>query len=239
MKKTVMALSLVIVVGLSSCISSLNPLITYTNIECFDAAIGMWKDDDAMEVKIEKFHGSGLEREFQMQEKKDSEKKGHKPKPLSQEEIKYQNNVYILSFIKNGVQHVMILSFTRINSNLFAQFAPLIAFEENKKSYDAGLIIKNDTAHRALWDFGKDQTFSFAKVKLNAGQLQFIPFNGDYMQTLLAKGAVSIPFEEDRWFDTTLITASADQLQKFFHKYGNDERLFNKKHTLVFKPTVL
>lgn len=235
MKKTLIISFLIIVVGLSSCINCLNPLVTYNNAVNFDATTGLWQDDGGNSIKIEKFRGSELDRELN----KDTGKNGQKSKPPSEEEMKYQNNVYVLSFIKNQVQHVMFLSFARINNNLFAQFAPLFAFEKNKNSYNEGLVIKNDTSNRTVWEFGKDQTFSFAKVKMNAGQLQFTPLDEDYMQDLLDKGAISIPFENDDWFSSTLITASTDQLEKFFYKYGNYERVFNKKHTLVFKPTAL
>jgi hypothetical protein len=90
-----------------------------------------------------------------------------------------------------------------------------------------------------LWDLGKDHTYSFAKVEMNNGQLQFIPMDESFIEGLLDKGSVAIPFEKDDWFDFTLITASTGQLQKFFSKYGSDEKVFNKSHSLVLKPSAL
>ena len=174
-----------------------------------------------------------------MQEKKDAEKNRQKPKPSSPEEIKYFNSLYILSFRKNRVDHFMFLSFARINNNMFAQFEPLAAEEESKGSFAAGLKMHGDTPDKALWEPGNDHTFSFAKVRTNAGQLEFIPLDEDYMQEMLDRGAMAIPFEKDDWFDTKLITASPNQLQKFFHKYGDDERVFNKRYTLVLKQAAL
>lgn len=235
MKKILVTLLVVIAISLTACINALNPLITHNNIESFDAAAGLWKDNEGIDIKIEKFSGSKLEREFSMQEKKDAEKKGQKPKASSAEEIKYLNSVYILSFTKNEVEHFMVLSFARINNNLFAQFEPLMAEEEYKNDKGA----KMDNMHITVWDPGKDHTYSFSKVKMEHGQLQFIPLDEDYMKGLLDKGAVSIPFEKDEWFGSTLITATPEQLQKFFYKYGNDDRVFNKRYTLVLKSTAL
>jgi hypothetical protein len=237
MKKVLVTLFLVIAMGFTACINSLNPLITYNNIESFDTAAGLWKDDEGIDIKIEKFRGSDLEREFNMQEKKEAGKKDQKSKPTSAEEAKYLSNIYILYFTKNQVDHFMILSFARINGSLFAQFEPLMAEEQHKN--DAGSKMKMDKIHIPVWEPGKDHSYSFAKVKMNGGQLQFIPLDEDYMQGLLDKGAMAIPFEKDDLFGSALITASSEQLQKFFYKYGNDERVFNKRYTLVLKQTAL
>lgn len=235
MKKIFVVAFIAILASLSSCINSLNPLITYSNVESFDAAAGLWKDGDRNTIKIEKFHNSNLEREFNTQDKN----KDKNAKPPSNEETKLENNAYILSYNKNKIEHYMILSFARLNGNLFAQFEPLMAREENKKMNDPALKTQKNTTPVNLWDFGKDHTFSFAKVEMNNGQLHFIPIDENYLEGLLDKGAMAIPFEKDDWFSSTLITASTDQLQKFFSKYGADEKVFNKNHTLVLKPTAL
>lgn len=235
MKKIFMVLLLAMVTGLFSCINSLNPLITYGNVESFDAATGLWKDGDGTYIKIERFRNSSIEREFNMQTKAGDKN----AKPPSEEETKLVNNVYILSFNKNNIQHYMILSFARLNDHLFAQLEPLMARDESTKMNDAVPATQKKPAPVNLWDLGKDHTYSFAKVEMNNGQLQFIPLDEDYLEGLLDKGAVAIPFEKDDWFSTTLITASPDQLEKFFFKYGSDEKVFNKKHTLVLKPAAL
>ena len=235
MKKIFMLLLAAMVTGLFSCINSLNPLITYSNVESFDAAAGLWKDGDGNNIKIEKFRNSNIEREFNMQEKSNDKN----AKPPSAEETKLVSNIYILSFNKNNIEHYMIVSFARFNGNLFTQFEPLMAREENKKMNAPVLKMQKESAPVNVWDLDKDHTYSFAKVEMNNGQLQFIPVDENYLEGLLNKGAVAIPFEKDDWFGTTLITASTDQLQKFFSKYGSDEKVFDKKHTLVLKPTAL
>lgn len=234
MKKIFIPLFLAIVTGLFSCINSLNPLITYSNAESFDSAVGLWKDGDGNNIKIEKFRNSGIEREFNMQQKS----KDKNAKPLSAEETKLVSNIYILSFNKNNIEHYMLVSFARLNGNLFTQFEPLMAREEHKK-INGPLKMQKDTAPVNLWDLGKDHTYSFAKVEMNNRQIQFIPIDENYLEGLLDQGAMAIPFEKDDWFGSTLITASTDQLQKFFSKYGSDEKVFNKNHTLVLKPTAL
>ncbi|MGZ3851463.1 MAG: hypothetical protein ACXVBX_01650 [Flavisolibacter sp.] len=235
MKKIFMVLFLAMVTGLFSCINSLNPLVTSSNVESFDAASGLWKDGNGTNVKIERFRNSSIEREFNMQ----GGIKDKNAKPPSVEETKLENNVYILSYNKNKIQHYMILSFTRLNGQLFTQLEPLMAREENENMNVAKLKMQKKPAPVNLWDLGKDHTYSFAKVEMNNGQLQFIPLDEDYLEGLLDKGAMAIPFEKDDWFGSTLITASPDQLEKFFSKYGSDERVFNKNHTLVLKPAAL
>jgi hypothetical protein len=235
MKKIFILLILAPMTGLFSCIHSLNPLITYSNVESFDAAAGLWKDDDGNTIKIEKFRNSNIEREFNMQQKS----KDQKANPPSAAETKLETNAYILSFNKNKIEHYMLLSFARINGKLFTQFEPLLAREENKKTNAPVLKTQKNAAPVNLWDLGKDHTYSFAKVEMDKGQLQFIPMDESFIEGLLDKGAVAIPFEKDDWFDFTLITASTDQLQKFFSKYGSDEKVFNKTHSLVLKPSAL
>lgn len=235
MKKIFMMSFLAMVTSLFSCINSLNPLITYSNVESFDAATGLWKDGNGTNIKIERFRNSSIEREFNMQEKS-SDKNA---KPPSEKETKLEKNVYILSFNKNNIQHYMILSFARLNGHQFAQLEPLMARDESTKTNAPVPTTLKKTAPVNLWDLGKDHTYSFAKVEMDKGQLQFIPLDEDYLGGLLDKGAVAIPFEKDDWFSTTLITASPGQLEKFFSKYGSDEKVFNVKHTLVLKPAAL
>lgn len=237
MKKISGILFLIVTVALSSCINSLNPLITHKNIESFDAASGSWTDEEGNHIKIEKFRNSNLEREFNMQQKKSPG--GKDPKPLPVEEVKYLSNIYLVSYSKNSIEHYMILSFTRMNGHLFAQLEPLLAVEEHKKVYDPVLKMERDPAPTSVWELGTSHTYSFAKVNITNAELRFVPIDGDYLDGLLEKGMMAVPFEKDDLFGSTFITASTEQLQKFFFKYGNDEKIFNKKYTLVLKPNAL
>lgn len=222
MKKLFYLVPALLLIGLSSCLTSLNPLVTDQNIETYNAAVGTWRSDIGYTIKIQPYAGSPLQHEMERITSKENQ-----PKSLSAKEARLTRRVYVLSFTRNAVDHYMFLAFTRINGRWFAQVEPITAGITNRKL---------DDESATLWGPLKgEHTYSFARVDVVNGALQFTPPDHVHLEHLMDNGMMALPFEREALFDTQLITATPAQLQSFFAKYGGDPQLFNKNTTLVFK----
>jgi hypothetical protein len=223
-------LALMTCLFLSSCVTSVNPLVTYGNIINNDAVVGVWTGEDQT-VKIEKAIGSEI---FLFNE--DNSKKKKTPEQELKEMPAGERNVlqngYIVNFYADGKGYYMALLFTSINGDLFAQLQPLQAFvmKENEK-----LSSRMGNAKEYPVKLGSEfiETYTFAKVSINNNVMivKFIDYN--FLDKQLKAGTIGIRYEDDNVFQNRLITASTEDLQKFISKYGKDARLYTKESTLV------
>jgi hypothetical protein len=218
-----------LVIFLCSCslslTGSLNPLITFDNAQSFDKAVGIW-GGDGTEIKIERYASSQVEKQLKLLKGAGT---GERPK-ISSAEQKFLERTYLASFTDKGILHHMVLNFTTINGDVFAQVSPLVAGQE--QAFRAAAV---DSSAEFLWTIEKDKTFSFLKIQHTGNTLSFTPVNEEYLKQLMTEGRLRLPFENDELFGTRMLTANPGQLQQFFAKYGKDARLFDKSATLVFK----
>lgn len=218
---------------LSSCLLSVNPLITYKNIERFPSALGSWTDNEGTRFTIEMFFGSSTEMEGLTAKNNKVQSKEKRLAGMAPEERKTMQAAQLVSYTSNNLKHEMILSFSRINNDWFAQLTPLRVYKPGNQFYDKQNGIVRDTSTK---DYPMEKSgYSFYRVESTTNELKFIPVNDDFLLDLITKGWAAIPYEKDELFETSLITASPEILVKFFEKYGNDSRLFDKSSTLVLK----
>ena len=216
---------------LSSCITTLNPLVTSKNIAKYDEVIGKWQTRD-YNIIIERYFGSNLEKSFrETPGSKQTAAEVIQKMPADQKKIFL--NTYLVRFNKNGILHLMGLKFARINNDLYAQvegggFALRVPGDD---------ISPSDTADDVLLDIfpNAEPAYTIAKVTLDKNVLQLRFVNTDFVETLLNKGAIAIKYEEDDLFDTKVITASSEELEKFLSKYGKDDRLYSAENTILLQ----
>ncbi|HEX6333736.1 MAG TPA: hypothetical protein VFZ78_05890 [Flavisolibacter sp.] len=216
---------LVAAVSLSSCLTSVNPLVSHNNISRFDACVGQWRGED-VSVNISRYRGSEVDKLMRKILEKET-------KPGDTNEVKWQDNSYTVDFTVNNIRHFMILQFTAIRGRTFAQLSPIGAVKmKNPRDMHRPVYEIPDSLYHELWE-GKKETFSFARVESSGSQLKLTFVNGDYIHDLVTKGTMALKYESDALFGTRYITASTSELEAFFSKYGGDDRLFDKANALV------
>ncbi len=70
-------------------------------------------------------------------------------------------------------------------------------------------------------------THNFMKIKfMDDGAMEIIPFDTEYLESLFKEKRIRIDYEEtDEW--GYILTASTEELQKFFVKYADDPKAFS------------
>ncbi len=222
-QKLFLVASLVAMAFLSSCLTSLHNLVTYTTVVGDNRIAGNWQHDD-MTVKIEALPTSSFFKNMTLATVNGEEKKSGYD---SKEDSLLYSRSYVVEFDKNDYRYYMVCCLTRIGNDLYADFEPVTAEPVNKPT-------ANDTDD--LFSGGKYiTTHSIAKVIFRENELELRMLNGDFIKEQLNNGAVAVRYEKDVLFATTLITASSDELRQFLSRYGNDERLYSSKNTITLK----
>jgi hypothetical protein len=191
----------------------LKPLTTYKNIVTEDRIVGHW-NDSKKSVRIEKLANSRYKDVFK--EARESNE------PISSEDSIYLIKYYIISFEENGFAYNWIGTIAKIGDQQYVSLSPseCRSLDPKKKEFlEAG------------------DTYSYAKLEWEKGNsLKLCFLNGDYIKEMILTGKARIKNEYDPLFGTFIITASAEELEQFLIKYGNDERLYRGGKTIRLSP---
>ena len=222
-KKISLAVAITALFLLSSCLTSLQRLVTYTTVATDNRITGNWQYED-LQVKIESIPGSRFFQDIMASIPPRDEKKSLYD---SKEDSMLYSKSYVADFSKNGYRYYMFCSLIRLGDDIFADIAPIDAKPLN-----------NPTA-KDVDDLFNGGTYisshSIAKVVFQGNQMEFRFLNSDFIRDQLNNGRVAIKYEQDELFQTSLITSSAKDLQQFLTKYGSDERLYSKENTVTLK----
>ena len=222
-KKLFLVASLVAMTFLSSCLTSLHNLVTYTTVVSDNRITGNWQYDDMM-IKIETVPTSTFFKNMTSAKVNGEEKKSIYD---SKEDSLLYSGSYIIDFTKNNYRYYMVCCITRIGQDLYADMEPITAEPVNKPT--ASDI--NDMFSGGNYA----TTHSIAKLVFRGSELDLRILNGDFIKERLNNGTAAIKYEKDDLFSTTVITSSSGELRQFLTRYGNDERLYSSKNTLTLK----
>jgi len=222
-KKLFVAASIIILTFFSSCLTSLNRLVTYSTVNTDSRIAGNWQFED-LQIKIESIPVSDFYKDLLISIKaKDEIKSAFE----SKEDSMLYSNSYVADFIKNGYRYYMICSLVKLGDDVFANIEPVWAKPVNK-------LTENDSDD--LFSGGSYITSnSIAKLVFKGNEMEFRFIDPGYIREQLKKGTLAIKYEKDDLFSTDLITASSIDLQHFLAKYGKEERLYNKENTVTLK----
>jgi len=221
MKKIISALSILIVTA-TSCVTSLQPLVTYKTAIADYRIEGTWRQDE-QEYTVQKTFNS----DFFKKNKKDLEKSRKENNGRLSEKDKKDSALfsksYIIKYTKNGIQYLLFGSMIKLNSGLFMNFTPVDVTITDSTTKEPEINLSN-----------RLNSYTIARVQfstVNTMKLDFI--DGGYLYDQIKAGRMKIKNETDELYDTFLITASTNELQQFLEKYGNDSRFFNKENSVT------
>ena len=221
MKKTLLALSVLLVTA-SSCVTSLQPLVTYNTAIIDNRIEGAW-GQDGQEYIVQKVFNS----EFYTKRKKDLEKSRKENNGQVSEKDKRDSALfsksYIIKYSKDGIQYLLFGSMIKLNGRLFMNFTPADMTSTDTSDTEIEINLSN-----------RLDSYTIARVQFtnnNALKLDFI--DGDFLYKQIKAGHMKIKNETDDLYDTFLITASTSELKQFLEKYGADNRFFNKENSVT------
>jgi len=221
MKKIISALSIIIVTT-TSCVTSLQPLVTYKTAIADYRIEGTWRQDE-QEYTVQKTFNS----DFFKKNKKDLEKSRKEDNGRLSEKDKKDSALfsksYIIKYTKNGIQYLLFGSMIKLNSGLFMNFTPVDVTITDSTTKEPEINLSN-----------RLDSYTIARVQFTNSNIMKLDFiDGGYLYDQIKTGHMKIKNETDELYDTFLITASTKELQQFLEKYGNDSRFFNKENSVT------
>ncbi|HEY0680507.1 MAG TPA: hypothetical protein VGD17_19635 [Chitinophagaceae bacterium] len=227
MKKIfLMLLSGIAMISMTSCVTSLERLVTPDKITTDPRITGNWLNDGE-EFKIVPMQQSELVKDLT----RFLGKSTFMTTGDDEKDSIFLSKTYIVSYERNDVQYHMIAGLMKTGNNVFLDLFP-VAMNDPKASESNPYGFNND--------YLSGYTIAKLEMKSNSSlTLKFI--DASFITENIKNGKMRVKHEMNELFGTFMITASSTDLQKFVQKYGNDERIFSKESsvTLTRKPTHL
>lgn len=221
MKKILFSLS-VFMVATSSCVTSLQPLVTYNSAIADNRVEGIWQQDGQEYIVQNVFNSDFYKKNRKDLEKSRKENNGQLSEEDKKDSILFSRS-YLITYTKNGIEYLLFGSMTKLNGRLFMNFTPVDMISTDSTSTITEIKLDN-----------RLNSYTIARVQfsnVNTMKLDFI--DGGYLYDQIKAGRLKIKNETDELYDTFLITASTRELQQFLEKYGNDSRFFNKENSVT------
>lgn len=222
MKKIIFIISIAILVTASSCVTSLQPLVTYKTAVADNRLEGAW-EQDGEEYMVQKVFNS----DFYKKNKKDLEKSRKENNGQLSEKDKRDSVLfsksYLIKYSKAGIQYLLFGSLIKLNGRLFMNFKPVDMTEIDTSKAEIEINLSN-----------RLDSYTIARVQFTNNNIMKLDFiDGGYLHDQIKAGHMKIKNETDELYETFLITASTTELQQFLEKYGNDSRFFNKENSVT------
>ncbi|MES1218857.1 MAG: hypothetical protein ABUT20_25350 [Bacteroidota bacterium] len=211
-----------LVISFSSCITSLNQIVTYDKVTTENRITGKWQQNDNSIYTVEELMKSSFYKSITTATVDNHEKNTGFD---SKEDSLLYSKSYVLSFTKSGYNYIMIASLMRMNNELYADFLPASA----TPAFQAAPA-KSEELYS-----GYQASHTVAKIIFHDSSLEIKFLNGNFIRSQMSKGSIAVKYEYDSLFNTSLITASPAELQQFLMKYGKDERLYSTENTINLK----
>ena len=214
MKKTIFVMSVLILVAASSCVTSLQPLVTNSTAIADNRLEGVWAQEEQVYI-VQKVFNSDLykkkQSDFEM-----------RPEKNKRDSVLYSKS-YIIKYSKEGLEYLLFGSLIKLNGRLFMDFFPrdLTSIDSTQDVPEFNLANPITSHTIARVEFSNTNTL----------KLDFI--DGGYLYDQIKAGRMKIKNETDELYDTFLITASTRELQQFLEKYGSDSRFFSKENSVT------
>src|SRR5258705_6169580 len=212
MKKAIFALSILIVTA-SSCVTSLQPLVTYNTAIADNRLEGTWRQDEQEYIVQKVFNSDFYKKNKKDFEKSRKENNGQLSEKDKRDSILFSKS-YIIMYTKNEIQYLLFGSMIKLNGRVFMNFTPvdMTSTDSSNKETEINLDNRLNSHTIARIEFSNTSTM----------KLDFI--DGDFLYKQIKAGRMKIKNETDELYDTFIITASTNELQQFIQKYGNDDR---------------
>ena len=222
MKKIFFIVSIVTLVTASSCVTTLQPLVT-NNTAIIDKRLeGTWEQDGQGYIVQKAFNS-----DFYKKNKKDLEKSRKENNGQLSEKDKKDSALfsksYMIEYTKNGIRYLLFGSMIKLNGRLFMNFTPVDLSTTDSTNKETEINLDN-----------RLNSYTIARVQFtNSSTMKLDFIDGGYLHDQIKAGHMKIKNETDELYDTFLITASTTELQQFLEKYGNDGRFFNKENSVT------
>jgi len=222
MKKTIFIISIAILVTASSCVTTLQPLVTYNTAIADNRLEGGWEQDGEQYIVQKVFNSDFFKKNQKDLEKSRKENNGQLSEKDKRDSVLFSKS-YLIKYSKDGIQYLLFGSLIKLNGRLFMNFKPVGMTEIDTSNAEIEINLSN-----------RLDSYTIARIQFTNSNIMKLDFiDGGYLYNQIKAGRMKIKNEIDELYDTFLITASTTELQQFLEKYGNDSRFFNKENSVT------
>ena len=222
MKKITFILSIAILINASSCVTTLQPLVTYNTAIADNRLEGGWEQDGEEYIVEKVFNSDFFKKNKKDLEKSRKENNGQLSEKDRRDSVLFSKS-YLIKYSKDGIQYLLFGSLIKLNGHLFMNFKPVDMTEVDTNNAEIEINLSN-----------RLDSYTIARVQFTNNNIMKLDFiDGGYLYDQIKAGHMKIKNETDELYDTFLITASTTELQQFLEKYGNDSRFFNKENSVT------
>ena len=222
MKKINFIILIALLVTASSCVTSLQPLVSYNTVIADNRLEGAWEQDDQQYIVQKVFNSDLYKKHKEDLEKSRKENNGQLSEKDKRDSVLYSKS-YIIKYSKDGIQYLLFGSMIKLNGRLFMNFTPADMTEIDTSNAEIEINLSN-----------RLDSYTIARVQFTNSNIMKLDFiDGGYLYDQIKAGHMKIKNETDELYDTFLITASTTELRQFLEKYGNDSRFFNKENSVT------
>jgi len=222
MKKLIFIISIVLLVTASSCVTTLQPLVSYNTAIADNRLEGAWEQDGEKYIVQKVFNSDFFKKNQKDLEKSRKENNGQLSEKDKRDSVLFSKS-YLIKYSKAGIQYLLFGSLIKLNGRLFMNFKPVDMTEIDTSKAEIEINLSN-----------RLDSYTIARVQFTNNNIMKLDFiDGGYLHDQIKAGRMKIKNETDELYDTFLITASTKELQQFLEKYGNDSRFFNKENSVT------
>ena len=222
MKKIIFIISIVLLVTASSCVTTLQPLVTYNTAIADNRLEGAWEQDGEKYIVQKIFNSDFFKKNQKDLEKSRKENNGQLSEKDKRDSVLFSKS-YLIKYSKAGIQYLLFGSLIKLNGRLFMNFKPVDMTELDTSKAEVEINLSN-----------RLDSYTIARVQFTNNNIMKLDFiDGGYLSDQIKAGHMKIKNETDELYETFLITASTTELQQFLEKYGNDSRFFNKENSVT------
>ena len=222
MKKIIFIITIAIFVTASSCVTTLQPLVTYNTAIADNRLEGGWEQDGEEYIVQKVFNSDFFKKNQKDLEKSRKENNGQLSEKDKRDSVLFSKS-YLIKYSKNGIQYLLFGSMIKLNGRLFMNFKPIDMTEIDTSNAEIEINLSN-----------RLDSYTIARVQFTNNNIMKLDFiDGGYLYDQIKAGRMKIKNETDELYDTFLITASTRELQQFLEKYGDDSRFFNKENSVT------
>ena len=222
MKKIIFIMSIAILVTASSCVTTLQPLVTYNTAIADNRLEGAWEQDGEEYIVQKVFNSDFYKKNKKDLEKSRKENNGQLSEKDKKDSVLFSKS-YLIKYSKDGIQYLLFGSMIKLNGRLFMNFTPADMTEIDTSNAEIEINLSDRISSHTI-----------ARVQFTNNNIMKLDFiDGGYVIDQIKAGHMKIKNETDELYDTFLITASTTELQEFLKKYGDDSRFFNKENSVT------
>jgi len=222
MKKTIFIVSIILLVTASSCVTTLQPLVTYNTAIADSRLEGAWEQEGEKYIVQKVFNSDFYKKNQKDLEKSRKENNGQLSEKDRRDSVLFSKS-YLIKYSKDGIQYLLFGSLIKLNGRLFMNFKPVDMTEIDTSNAEIEINLSN-----------RLDSYTIARIQFTNSNIMKLDFiDGGYLYDQIKAGRMKIKNEADELYDTFLITASTTELQQFLEKYGNDGRFFNKENSVT------